>query len=58
MNLASLAMEDFRRANNFSAEGGANGLMAEAYTENREFSGKAANQVDANSGVLRRARSG
>src|SRR4029077_20677924 len=53
--LAGLAVEKFRSANDFASERRADGLMTQADTENREFPGQAANQIDANSGVLRRA---
>ena len=55
MDLAGLAVKDFRRANNFPSECRANGLMAEANAENRKFSRQSPNKVDADSGILRRA---
>src|ERR1700736_2332786 len=55
VNLAGLAVKKFRSANDLAPEGRADGLMAEAHTENREFPSQAANQIDANSGILRRA---
>src|SRR6266436_8224007 len=55
VNLAGLAVEKFRSANDFASERRTNGLMAQADTENREFPSQAANQIDANSGILGRA---
>ena len=46
MNLARFAMEEFRRADDFAAERSADGLMAEAYTEDGEFSGQTLDQLD------------
>src|SRR5258705_9188751 len=48
-------MKNLGSANDFAAECGADGLMTQAYAKDREFSGQAANQVDANSGILRGA---
>src|SRR5712691_5667483 len=56
MDLARFAMKKFRRANNFTAERGANGLMAEAHAKNRKFSGEALDQFYRNARFLRRAR--
>src|SRR6266478_927296 len=53
VNLAGLAVKNLRRANDFAAERRADGLMAETHTENREFPRQSANQIDANSSVLR-----
>src|SRR5579864_309070 len=58
MNLAGLAVENFGRANDFASERRADSLMAEADAEDRKLTGELANQVDADSGVLRRARTG
>src|SRR6266566_9689111 len=58
MDLARLAMKKFGGADDFPAERGANGLMAEAPTENREFSGEALDQFHGNARFLRRARAG
>jgi hypothetical protein len=41
MNLARFAVEKFRSADDFSAERSANGLMAEANTEDGESAGEA-----------------
>ena len=57
MNLAGFAVEKFRGADDFAAERGANSLMAEADTEDGEFSGEALDQLDGNARFLRRARS-
>jgi len=38
MDLAGFAVEEFRRTNDLAAEGGADGLVAEAHTKNRKFS--------------------
>jgi len=45
MDLARFAMKEFRSADDFAAERSANGLMAEAHTENRKFSGEALDQL-------------
>src|SRR5712664_492169 len=58
MDLARFAMEEFRSADNFTAERSANGLMAEAHTENGKFSGEALDKLHGNAGLLRRARTG
>src|SRR6267154_4150649 len=58
MNLAGLAVKNLGSANDFATECRADGLMAQAYAKDRKFSGQAANQVDANSGVLRSAWAG
>ena len=58
MDLARFAMEEFRCADDFAAECSTNGLMAEAHTEDRKFSGQALDQLDGNARLLRRARSG
>src|SRR6267143_2106626 len=55
VNLAGLAVKNFRSPNDFASERCANGLMAEANAQDREFSGQSANQIDANPRVLRRA---
>src|SRR5882762_4646635 len=48
-------MKNLGSANDFATERRADGLMAKTYTEDRKFSGQAANQVDANSCILRSA---
>src|SRR6267154_5163021 len=53
MNLAGLAVKNLGSANDFATECRADGLMTQAYAKDRKFSGQAANQVDANPGVLR-----
>src|SRR5882762_1099045 len=58
MNLAGFAVKNLGSANDFAAECRADGLMTEAYAKDRELSGQAANQVDANSGILRGAWAG
>src|SRR5271155_2124743 len=58
MNLAGLAMEQFRSADNFAAKRRANGLMSQAHAQNWEFSFQALYQLDGNSRLLRRARPG
>ena len=58
MDLARFAMKEFRSADDFPAERGANGLMAEANPEDRNFSSEALDQLDGNTRFLRRARAG
>jgi len=58
MNLAGFAVKKFRRADDFAAERRANGLMAEANTEDGKFSGEALDQLDGNARLLRSARAG
>src|SRR5713226_6952978 len=58
MDLARFAMEKFRGADDFAAEGGANGLMAEAHAKDGKFSGEALDQLHGNARLLRRARTG
>src|SRR5712691_7536356 len=57
-DLTGLAVEKFRSADDFSSKRRANGLMAEAHTENRKFPGKALDQLDGNTCFLRSARTG
>src|SRR2546430_15381481 len=56
MDLAGLAVEEFWGANDFSAEGCANGLMAETNPENRKFSGQAFDQLHRDTRALGRTR--
>src|SRR5882762_4765444 len=56
MDLARFAVEELRGADDFAAERSANGLMAEAHTEDRKFSGEALDQLHGNARLLRRAR--
>src|SRR5260370_11095414 len=58
MNLAGFAVKEFRGADDFAAERGANGLMAEADTQDGKLSGEALDQLDGNARFLRRARAG
>src|SRR6266851_7094686 len=58
MDLARFAVKEFRSADDFAAERGANGLVAEAHTEDGEFSGQALDEFHGNAGLLRRARAG
>src|SRR5258708_39808310 len=58
VNLARFAMKEFRGADDFSAKRGANGLMAEAHTEDGKFSREALDQLNGNARLLRRARTG
>src|SRR6266852_887713 len=53
MDLAGLAVEELWSADDFATEGGANGLVAEADTEDRKFSGEALDQFHGNTGLLR-----
>src|SRR5260370_11479817 len=56
MDLARFAVKKFRSAEDFAAEGGANGLVAEAHAEDGKFSGQALDEFHGNAGLLRRAR--
>src|SRR5260370_10014792 len=58
MDLASLAVKEFRSADYFSAERGADGLMAKAHAKDRKFSGQALHQLHGNARFLRSARTG
>src|ERR1700730_4985664 len=58
VDLAGLPVKDFRRANDFSSECRADGLVAEAHAKNLNVPRQALNEVDANSGILRRAGTG
>src|SRR4051794_30169528 len=55
MNLASLAMKYLGSANHVSAKCFTNRLVTQTYAKNRKLPGEAANQIDTNSGVSRRA---
>ena len=56
MDFAGLAVEEFRGANDFAAEGGADGLMPEANAQDRKFPGETLDQLHGNAGLLGRAR--
>src|SRR5271168_4695637 len=49
-------MHEFWRPYHLTAEGGSDGLMSEADSENRDFPGKMADQLNADAGFLRSAR--
>ena len=51
-------MHKIRSANDLPTESGANGLMSQADTQQRHFSGEVSNNIDADAGFLRRAWSG
>ncbi len=56
MNLTRFSVKKFRRADDFAAERGTNGLMAEANTKDGKFAGEALDQLDRDARFLRRAR--
>src|SRR5689334_15521120 len=56
MNLAGLAVKKLWSTNDFPAERGANGLMAEADSKNRKFPSKALDQFHGNARFLRSTR--
>ena len=56
MDFTGFAVKEFWSADNFAAERGADGLVAQADAQNREFAGKFFDQLDRNAGFLRRAR--
>lgn len=58
MNFAGFAVHDFFRADDFAAERIADGLMAEANTEDGNFAGEALDDGHAQAGFARRARAG
>ena len=58
LDRTGFAVHQVRRANDFAAEGSANGLMAETDAQQRHASGEMANQVDADAGLLRSAWAG
>ncbi len=58
MDLARLTVEEIRSADDLAAERGADGLMAEAHTEDGKFSGEALDQFYGNACLLRSARTG
>lgn len=58
VNLAGLAVEKFWGADNFSAEGRANGLMSQADAEDGKFSSEALDELNGNARFLRSARTG
>src|ERR1700676_4344130 len=53
---AGFAVEQFWRANDFPAECRADGLMAQAHAQDGKLSCEAPDELDANAGILRRAR--
>src|ERR1700731_827838 len=55
VDAAGFAVHDFRRANHASSNRKADRLMAETHAENWNHSGKPANHVHANAGILRSA---
>src|SRR3989442_10240002 len=57
-DLAGLTMHDYRRADHAAAKGVADGLVAQAHAQDGDFSGKAADQLDADPSFLRLARPG
>ena len=58
MDAAGLAVHDFRRANDASAESVADGLMAQADAEQRNFAPELADDFDDDAGFFRRAGAG
>ena len=58
MNFAGLAVHDFFCADDFAAEGVADGLMAEANAENGDFPGEALDDGNAQAGFARGAWAG
>src|SRR2546427_8635416 len=55
-DLAGLTMHDYRRADHAAAKGVADGLVAQAHAQDGDFSGKAADQLDADPSFLRLSR--
>jgi len=58
LDRAGLPMHQILRAYHFTAKSRTNGLMSQADAEQRNLPGKVANQIDADSRVLRSARTG
>src|SRR6185437_4176717 len=58
LDFADLAMHHLRRAHNLAPEGGADGLVSQADTQNRLLAGKMANQFNADAGFMRRTWAG
>ena len=56
VDLARFAVEELRGANDFSAESCADGLVAEANSENGKFSGQAFDELHGDTRILRSAR--
>src|SRR5260370_30388448 len=56
MDLTRFTVEKFRSANDLAAESGADGLMAEAHTEDGKFTGKPLDEFHADSSFQRRAK--
>src|SRR5712692_5077455 len=54
-DFAGLAMKEFRRAHDFSAKGGANGLVPQAHAEDGDFSGKPLDYLHGDARLLRGA---
>src|SRR5260370_30386101 len=57
-NRTGFAMHQLPGANNISAKSRANGLMNKTYPKNRDLTSKVLNELDGDTGLLRRARSG
>ena len=55
---AGLAVHQVRSAHHIAAKSRADGLMSQADAENRHFAGEVPDQIDADAGILRRARTG
>jgi hypothetical protein len=58
LDRAGLAVEKFGSADHFATESGADRLVTEADSEDWEFAGESADQVDADAGILRGAGAG
>src|SRR6266446_1844643 len=58
LDLAGLAMHQVLRADNLSAEGGADCLMSQAHSEQRYFAGEVADQIDTDASLLWSAGAG
>src|SRR6266851_10020729 len=58
MNLACLAVEKLRSADDFATERSADGLMAKANTQDGKFSSETLDQFHGNARFLRSARAG
>jgi hypothetical protein len=58
LDLAGFSVHEFGSAYDFAPKGHTDGLMSKADSEDWSLAGKMADQVDADSGFLRRAGSG
>jgi hypothetical protein len=58
LDAAGLAMHDRAGAHNLSTECGADGLVPQTNTEDRNFACKIPDHIDADARILRRARAG